>query len=328
MLLMLGLPLSNDPVIALGLLAFCLLLLVLPLAFWAVSGGRTLPAVRLLVAAANLALAAQLLLRWWDSGHFPISNLYESLCFLAWGCTLTQLLVERSWPSPLVPAAATPMALGCVAFASFALPDRLQEASPLVPALRSSWLVMHVSVIMLSYAALLVGSLLSLAVLLTDRSQALQLRGSSIGSGAYRQAAATTPAPVTAMAVATLERNAPPALSLRLSSETMGLAEHLDSLSYRTITVGFLLLSVGLVSGAVWANEAWGSWWSWDPKETWALICWLVYAAYLHTRLIRGWQGRRPAIVATAGLVVIAVCYIGVNLLGIGLHSYGWFFDS
>ncbi|MFM7634053.1 MAG: c-type cytochrome biogenesis protein CcsB [Cyanobacteriota bacterium] len=328
MLLMLGLPLSNDPVIALGLVAFCLLLLVLPLAFWAVSGGRTLPAVRLLVAAANLALAAQLLLRWWDSGHFPISNLYESLCFLAWGCTLTQLLVERSWPSPLVPAAATPMALGCVAFASFALPDRLQEASPLVPALRSSWLVMHVSVIMLSYAALLVGSLLSLAVLLTDRSQALQLRGSSIGSGAYRQAAATTPAPVTAMAVATLERNAPPALSLRLSSETMGLAEHLDSLSYRTITVGFLLLSVGLVSGAVWANEAWGSWWSWDPKETWALICWLVYAAYLHTRLIRGWQGRRPAIVATAGLVVIAVCYIGVNLLGIGLHSYGWFFDS
>jgi len=328
MLLMLGLPLSNDPVIALGLLAFCLLLLVLPLAFWAVSGGRTLPAVRLLVAAANLALAAQLLLRWWDSGHFPISNLYESLCFLAWGCTLTQLLVERSWPSPLVPAAATPMALGCVAFASFALPDRLQEASPLVPALRSSWLVMHVSVIMLSYAALLVGSLLSLAVLLTDRSQALQLRGSSIGSGAYRQAAATTPAPVTAMAVATLERTAPPAPSLRLSSETMGLAEHLDSLSYRTITVGFLLLSVGLVSGAVWANEAWGSWWSWDPKETWALICWLVYAAYLHTRLIRGWQGRRPAIVATAGLVVIAVCYIGVNLLGIGLHSYGWFFDS
>ena len=328
MLLMLGLPLSNDPVIALGLLAFSLLLLVLPLAFWAVSGGRTLPAVRLLVAAANLALAAQLLLRWWDSGHFPISNLYESLCFLAWGCTLTQLLVERSWPSPLVPAAATPMALGCVAFASFALPDRLQEASPLVPALRSSWLVMHVSVIMLSYAALLVGSLLSLAVLLTDRSQALQLRGSSIGSGAYRQAAATTPAPVTAMAVATLERTAAPAPSLRLSSETMGLAEHLDSLSYRTITVGFLLLSVGLVSGAVWANEAWGSWWSWDPKETWALICWLVYAAYLHTRLIRGWQGRRPAIVATAGLLVIAVCYIGVNLLGIGLHSYGWFFDS
>ena len=341
---MLGLPLSADPVVALGLLAFALLLLVLPLAFWAVSGGRNLPVVRLLVAAANLALTAQLVLRWWDSGHFPISNLYESLCFLAWGCTLTQLLVERAWPSPLVPAASTPIALGCVAFASFALPDRLQEASPLVPALRSSWLVMHVSVIMLSYAALLVGSLLSVAVLFTDRGSALQLRSSSIGSGAYRQASANAavPAPsgfTAAMAsaalgdaggsaaVATLEAPAA-APSLRLSSETIGLAEKLDSLSYRTITVGFLLLSVGLVSGAVWANEAWGSWWSWDPKETWALICWLVYAAYLHTRLIRGWQGRRPAIVASVGLVVIAVCYIGVNLLGIGLHSYGWFFDS
>ena len=301
--------LLNDPVLGLGLTAFALLLIALPLAFWSLSGGRSSTAVRLLVAGANLCLTAQLVLRWWDSGHFPISNLYESLCFLAWGCTLTQLLVERSWPSPLVPAAATPMALGCVAFASFALPDRLHEASPLVPALRSSWLVMHVSVIMISYAALLVGSLLSLAVLFTDRQNTLELRSSSIGSGGYRQAQLATP-------------------QLQLSSVAMPAVEQLDSLSYRTITVGFLLLSVGLVSGAVWANEAWGSWWSWDPKETWALICWLVYAAYLHTRLIRGWQGRKPALVAAAGLVVIVVCYIGVNLMGIGLHSYGWFFDS
>ncbi|MFT5339519.1 MAG: cytochrome c-type biogenesis protein CcsB [Cyanobium sp.] len=307
-----------DPVIALGLTAFALLLLVLPLAFWALSGGHSSKAVRLLVAAANLCLTAQLVLRWWDSGHFPISNLYESLCFLAWASTLTQLLVERNWPSPLVPAAATPMALGCVAFASFALPDRLQEASPLVPALRSSWLVMHVSVIMVSYAALLVGSLLSLAVLFTDRGNSLELRSSSIGSGGYRQATLVTAADGSGSGVAPLQ----------LTSVAMPVVEQLDSLSYRTITVGFMLLSVGLVSGAVWANEAWGSWWSWDPKETWALICWLVYAAYLHTRLIRGWQGRKPALVAAAGLVVIAVCYIGVNLLGIGLHSYGWFFDS
>jgi cytochrome c-type biogenesis protein CcsB len=171
---------------------------------------------------------------------------------------------------------------------------------------------MHVSVIMLSYAALLVGSLLSVAVLFTDRDEALELRSSSIGSGGFRQAQ--------------LSSDGPGAVSL--SSSDFRISEQLDSLSYRTITVGFLLLSVGLVSGAVWANEAWGSWWSWDPKETWALICWLVYAAYLHTRLIRGWQGRRPALLAAAGLVVIAVCYIGVNLLGIGLHSYGWFFGS
>jgi cytochrome c-type biogenesis protein CcsB len=298
--------------LGLGLIAFALLLLALPGAFWFLSAGRTSRLIRLLVATANLCLTAQLILRWWESGHFPISNLYESLCFLAWGCTLTQLLVERAWPSPLVPAASTPIALGCIAFASFALPDRLQEASPLVPALRSSWLVMHVSVIMLSYAALLVGSLLSVAVLFTDRTERLELRSSSIGSGSFRQAQlASGPSGDT-----TLER------TLFRSSE------ELDSLSYRTITVGFLLLSVGLVSGAVWANEAWGSWWSWDPKETWAFITWLVYAAYLHTRLVRGWQGRKPALVASAGLVVIAICYIGVNLLGIGLHSYGWFLGS
>ena len=301
----------TDPVLLLGLGAFALLLLALPLSFWSVSGsGQGSSVVRLLVAGANLALTAQLVLRWWQSGHFPISNLYESLCFLAWACTLTQLLVERSYPSPLVAAASTPIGLGCVAFASFALPDQLQQAAPLVPALRSSWLIMHVSVIMVSYAALLVGSLLSAAVLVTDRGQSLELRSSSIGSGGYRQARLAADGG---------------AAGLTLSSSSISLSEQLDSLSYRTITVGFLLLSIGIVSGAVWANEAWGSWWSWDPKETWALICWLVYAAYLHTRLSRGWQGRRPALVAVAGFVVICVCYIGVNLLGIGLHSYGWF---
>ena len=303
---MLSLPF--DLVTGLGFGAFVLLLLALPIAFWSVSAAQRTGAVQLLVAVANLLLTAQLVLRWWESGHFPISNLYESLCFLAWACTLTQLLVERSWPSPIVAAAATPMGLGCIAFASFALPDQLQTSAPLVPALRSSWLVMHVSVIMVSYAALLVGSLLSLAVLFTDRGEALELRSSSIGSGGYRKAVATTDAGV-----------------IQLQSVQLSTNEQLDSLSYRTITVGFLMLTVGIVSGAVWANEAWGSYWSWDPKETWALICWLVYAAYLHTRLSRGWQGRRPALVAVVGLLVIAVCYIGVNLLGIGLHSYGWF---
>ena len=135
---------GDDPVLLLGLLAFAMLLVALPWGFWALSSGKTSSGVRVLIALANLSLTSQLVLRWWQSGHFPISNLYESLCFLAWACTLTQLLVERSWPSPLVAAAATPMGLGCVAFASFALPDRLQEASPLVPALRSSWLGMHV----------------------------------------------------------------------------------------------------------------------------------------------------------------------------------------
>ena len=148
-----------------------------------------------------------------------------------------------------------------------------------------------------------------MAVLVMDRGEALELRSSSIGSGGYRQGVAASDSGL-----------------LQLQSVELTTNEQLDNLSYRTITVGFLMLTVGIISGAVWANEAWGSYWSWDPKETWALICWLVYAAYLHTRLSRGWQGRRPAFVAVVGLIVIAVCYIGVNLLGIGLHSYGWFF--
>ena len=213
----------GDPVLALGLAAFALLLLAIPISFWMVSGGSNSAVVTLLVALANLVLTAQLVLRWWQSGHFPISNLYESLCFLAWACTLAQLLVERSLSSPIVSAAATPMALLCVAFASFALPETLQEASPLVPALRSSWLVMHVSVIMCSYAALLVGSFLSMAVLFTDRQQTLELRSSSIGTGGFRQAKLATSA---------MDQND----GLRLSSINLSRTEQLDSLSYRTIT--------------------------------------------------------------------------------------------
>jgi len=304
-----------DPILALGLIAFFILLISLPISFWSVAGQRTSSLTTFLIAIANLFLTSQLTLRWWQSGHFPVSNLYESLCFLTWGCTLTQLFVERAWKSPLIPAVATPVSLLTIGFASFVLPDDLQLSAPLVPALRSSWLVMHVSVIMCSYAALLIGSILSFGVFLVDSNKQLNIRNSSLGSGEFRQSS-----------------------SLYFDNhndqsnliEPIGFtnAEQLDSLSYRAITAGFLLLTVGLISGAVWANEAWGSWWSWDPKETWALICWLVYAAYLHTRITRGWQGKKPAMLAMAGFFVVIVCYIGVNLLGVGLHSYGWFFNS
>ena len=102
------------------------------------------------------------------------------------------------------------------------------------------------------------------------------------------------------------------------------LAKSLDNLSYRTLGIGFPLLTIGIVSGAVWANEAWGSYWSWDPKETWALITWVVFAIYFHTRITKGWEGKKPAIIATSGFFIVWICYLGVNLLGKGLHSYGW----
>ena len=105
---------------------------------------------------------------------------------------------------------------------------------------------------------------------------------------------------------------------------TSKLLENIDNISYRIISLGFPFLTLGIIAGAVWANEAWGSYWSWDPKETWALITWLVFVAYLHTRIIKGWEGRGPAILASIGFFVVWICYLGVNFLGQGLHSYGW----
>jgi cytochrome c-type biogenesis protein CcsB len=103
------------------------------------------------------------------------------------------------------------------------------------------------------------------------------------------------------------------------------LIQQLDYWSYRVISLGFTFLTIGILSGAVWANEAWGSYWNWDPKETWAFITWIVFAIYLHTRTNRNLRGANSAIVASIGFLIIWICYFGVNLLGIGLHSYGSF---
>ena len=141
---------------------------------------------RLIKIVINLLIALQLISRWLMSGHFPISNLYESLYFLVWGLSLGQLLVEKEYPTPIIPAIAIPIELLTIAFACFVLPEDLKLSSNLVPALRSSWLIMHVSVVMLSYAALIMGSLLSASVLFINNNQPLQLRSSSTGIGGYK----------------------------------------------------------------------------------------------------------------------------------------------
>ena len=125
------------------------------------------------------------------------------------------------------------------------------------------------------------------------------------------------------MSIAVLEGNINNSIKT-LNSESLSLLETLDNLSYRIIGFGFPLLTTGIIAGAVWANEAWGAYWSWDPKETWALITWFVFAAYLHARITKSWQGKRPAILASIGFIVVWICYLGVNFLGKGLHSYGW----
>jgi len=296
-----------EPVSMLGLLVFYILLVNFPISLGAFFKKRSSFTVRLLTILVNLFITLQLLFRWSISGHFPISNLYESLYFLTWGVTMGQLLIEREYQSPIIPSIAIPIELMTVAFACFVLPDDLKLSSNLVPALRSSWLVMHVSVVMLSYAALIIGSLLSASVLFVNKNKPLQIRSSSTGIGGFK-----------------ISNNY--SLNDLVDPIEFSHSEELDTLSYRCILIGFVLLTLGLISGSVWANEAWGTWWSWDPKETWAFISWLFYAAYLHMRISKGWQGRRPALLATIGSLVVLVCYLGVNFLGIGLHSYGWIF--
>jgi len=297
----------SDPDLSLGVFAFYLLLFSLPFSLISTLKNKSSNFVKYLAIIANIFISLQLISRWIISSHFPISNLFESLCFLSWGLILAQLLLEREYQTPIISTLSIPIILLTLGFACFVLPENLRSSSNLVPALRSSWLVMHVSVVMLSYASLIIGSCLSASVLLIDKNQSLQIRSSSLGIGGYK--------------ISNLDSKNELIRPYQFSH-----LEKIDTLSYRSILVGFVLLTLGLVSGAVWANEAWGTWWSWDPKETWAFISWLFYAAYLHMRISKGWQGRKPALLATSGFFIVLICYLGVNFWGVGLHSYGWIF--
>jgi cytochrome c-type biogenesis protein CcsB len=318
-------------------------LFITMLVYWVGAAFPTLPYFEIAgttgMAIANLCMAALLGARWLEAGYFPLSNLYESLFFLTWGITAMHFVAERMSRNRLVGVVTAPISMGIAAFATLTLPTEMQASAPLVPALKSNWLMMHVSVMMLSYATLMVGALLAIAFLVVTRGQAIELKGSSVGTGSYRdrkyqlrKAGEPIGNSLGTEMTAALSNNgsvavmAPPVIAISLSPQRLSLADTLDNISYRMIGLGFPLLTIGIIAGAVWANEAWGSYWSWDPKETWALITWLVFAAYLHARITKGWQGRRPALLAAAGFLVVWVCYLGVNLLGKGLHSYGWFF--
>jgi cytochrome c-type biogenesis protein CcsB len=195
-------------------------------------------------------------------------------------------------------------------FSSLTLPTDMQKALPLVPSLQSNWLMMHVSMMMVSYATLILGSLLSI----------LYLAFVSF-SGQKNQVVIETSA---GSLSSTVSATIPSASVASVTYSKLSLLQTVDIWSYRIIGLGFPFLTIGIISGAVWANEAWGSYWSWDPKETWALITWLVFAIYLHSRLLKGWQGKQAAILGSCGFFVIWICYLGVNFLGKGLHSYGW----
>ncbi len=224
-------------------------------------------------------------MRWVESyrigiGHAPLSNMYESLVFFAWTIGIIHLFIERRYRNAFIGVFATPLAFLAIAYASLN-PSISDQIQPLIPALKSNWLIAHVITCFFGYAAFAIAFGLSLMYLLRSKSQPGQS-----------------------------------ALMDLLPSSNV-----LDELSYRMVLFGFLFLSIGIITGAVWANSAWGTYWSWDPKETWSLITWFIYATLLHARNMRGWQGKRIAYLSIIGFLAVLFTYFGVNYLP-GLHSY------
>lgn len=311
----------------------------------------------------SLFQAGFLCLRWIVSGHFPVSNLYESLLFLSW--VLTSLLLyfnfkltndissltneqknkktliksknyNSNFFDSLLGSIMTPLILLLNTFASFSLPTELKISTALVPALQSNWLLMHVTVMLLSYAALLCGCLFSIAYLILSffshpkslKNDEFQTTNLDYFLTNEKKDLNKTQYVLTINQQMTepFNKNIKQSNSLQLIPQNFSeLTNILDNLSYRILGLGFPLLTIGLLSGAVWANQTWGSYWSWDPKETWALITWFIFAIYLHTRLSKGWSGKKSAFLASFGFIIIWICYLGVNLMGKGLHSYGFF---
>nr|WOC91993.1 cytochrome cheme attachment protein [Utricularia pubescens] len=269
-----------------------------------------------------LSITGLLITRWINSGHFPLSNLYESLIFLSWSLSLIHLVLYFKKSQNIISTIIGPSAIFTQGFATSGLLAAIHESTILSPALQSEWLIMHVTMIILGYAALLCGSLLSVSLIsITVRKKKkrtffsrnknfLNLKDSfKFTEIEYIK-----------------ERDSFLQNTYFFSKKKIyksQFIQQLDYWSYRVISLGFVFLTIGILSGAVWANEAWDSYWSWDPKETWAFITWIVFAIYLHIRT-KG-EVKKSSIVASIGFLIIWICYFGVNLFGIGLHSYGSF---
>jgi cytochrome c-type biogenesis protein CcsB len=238
-------------------------------------------------------------LRWVESyqmgiGHAPMSNMYESLVFFAWCIGLFYLIVEFVYKNRYIGAFAMPFAFFSMAYASFSS-DISTRINPLVPALQSNWLIAHVVACFVGYAAFAVACGLGIMYLLKERSKAKARaekgkKSKAAGGGLL---------------------------------DLLPSLKDIDDIIHKSILFGFLWLSAGIITGAVWANSAWGTYWSWDPKETWSLITWFIYASALHARFTRGWGGKRIAWISIIGFFSVVFTYYGVNFLLSGLHSYG-----
>jgi cytochrome c-type biogenesis protein CcsB len=224
--------------------------------------------------------------RWVESyklgfGHAPLSNMYESLVVFALIIAIIYLVLEGKYKLRVIGAFSAPLAFLAMAYASLS-PNISESIQPLMPALKSNWLIAHVLACFLGYAAFAIAFGISIMYIIKAKDG-----GESQG------------------------------LLARFPENDM-----LDELTHQMIMFGFLFLSIGIITGAVWANSAWGRYWGWDPKETWSLITWFIYATLLHARLMRGWEGKRIAFLSIVGFVAVMFTYFGVNYLP-GLHSYG-----
>ena len=229
-------------------------------------------------------------LRWKESydlghGHAPLSNLYESVVFFSWTIILIFGILDMKYKYRIIGAFVIPFALLGMAWAQLGLASGIE---PLVPALQSNWLLYHVITCFLGYACFAVACGISIMYLIKIKSESADSNSAAGG-----------------------------VVSMFPS------ARILDDMNYRAIMIGFPLLTLGIITGAAWANYAWGTYWSWDPKETWSLIVWFVYAAFLHARITKGWVGKRAAWLSVIGFAATIFCYLGVNLFLSGLHSYG-----
>ncbi len=309
---------------------------------------------------ASLATAG-LLARWYQGGYPPLSNMYESMVtlstFLAW----VALLFTRTAPIPLAEAGGAVVAVLMIGIGSLFAKD----TRPLVPALQSYWLHLHVAVAFIGEAAFALSFVLSYLFCLRRflEDSAAPSRGFPPATGTERLACAgivfglpglfllamgglawkfaqqphpdrnpTTlllwvilPVAVTLVALVLAAFQFRGAVSSAME-RWLPPADLLDDYTYRAIALGYPLFTVGaLIFGMVWANKAWGRYWGWDPKETWALITFLVYSIYLHVRLTRGWQGTWTAVLSVLGFLVTMFTLFGVNLLLSGLHAYASF---
>lgn len=334
----------------------------------------------ILIIISNILQFSFLCIRWVNSNHFPLSNLYESILFLSYSLTsiliifnfninvekknyfknfytnLLSLFVKNNnnkinkriysnnpFLNSIFGSILTPLILLLNTFANFSLPIELKTASALVPALKSNWLLMHVTVMILSYAALLCGCLFSIAYLiltfvsnfLYNKNKKLLLLDNKLDFSEenylYENSNSIKKVDLVFKSyffdtnkIKETEFENTNFRNDFILDNLVSLMLTLDNLSYRILGLGFPLLTMGLLSGAVWANQTWGSYWSWDPKETWALITWFIFAIYFHTRLSKGWNGFKSSLLASFGFVIIWICYLGVNLMGKGLHSYGF----